>query len=248
MQRFFAEPHQIEEENGIIRILGSDVNHIRNVLRMKPGEEVWISDGDSREFHCCIQELEEETVILKILERGASDYELPNAIYLFQGIPKGDKMEMIIQKAVELGAYAVVPVEMKRCVVKLDAKKAEKKTARWQQIAESAAKQSKRMVIPKVYPVATYKDALSMARNLDICLVPYESAKGIKGAREIIGSLKPGQSIGVFIGPEGGFEEEEIKEATDRGGQVITLGKRILRTETAGLAALSILMFHLEGE
>ena len=177
-----------------------------------------------------------------------SAYELKNRLYLFQGLPKGDKMELIIQKAVELGAYAVIPVEMKRCVVKLDAKKAEKKRARWQQIAESAAKQSKRMVVPEVYPVMAFQEALRLAKTLDVQLLPYENARDMKETRERIDSIRPGQSVGIFIGPEGGFEEDEVASAMECGACTITLGKRILRTETAGMAVLSVLMFRLEEE
>lgn len=245
MQRFFAEPHQIKEENHRIRITGSDVNHIKNVLRMKVGEEVWVSDGENKEYHCQIEEMDTE-VLLHILYAQEPNYELTNRIYLFQGLPKADKMELIIQKAVELGAYAVIPVETKRCVVKLDAKKADKKVQRWQQISESAAKQSKRMLIPEIHNVMTFKQALDFAKDLDICLVPYELAKGMGETKEILNGIRPGQSIGIFIGPEGGFEEAEVEAAISFGACPITLGHRILRTETAGLAILSVLMFQLE--
>ena len=180
MQRFFVEPHQIEEAKHHIHINGTDVNHIKNVLRMKCGEDVWISDGGEKEYHCRIEELGDDEVLLHILYAQEPKYELPNKIYLFQGLPKADKMELIIQKAVELGAFCVIPVETKRCVVKLDAKKAEKKVSRWQQIAESAAKQSKRMLIPEIHEVMTYKQALEFARQLDVKLIPYELAKGMK--------------------------------------------------------------------
>ena len=155
-------------------------------------------------------------------------------------------MELIIQKAVELGAFSIIPVETKRCVVKLDAKKAAKKVVRWQQIAESAAKQSKRMLIPHVHEVITFKEALKYAESMDIRLIPYELAKGMPETKEILDELRPGQSIGIFIGPEGGFEEEEVSKALEAGAHAITLGRRILRTETAGLAILSVLMFQLE--
>lgn len=248
MQRFFVEPYQVEEEKHLIHITGTDVNHIKNVLRMKTGEEVWISDGGEKEYRCQIENMEAEEVLLHIIYAQEPDYELPNRIYLFQGLPKADKMELIIQKAVELGAFAVIPVETKRCVVKLDAKKAEKKVARWQQIAESAAKQSKRMLIPQVHQVMTYKQALEFAAQMDVCLIPYELAKGMKETREVLSQIKPGQSIGIFIGPEGGFEEKEVQMALETGAHAITLGRRILRTETAGLAILSVLMFQLENE
>lgn len=247
MQRFFVEPCQIDEENNCIHITGSDVNHIKNVLRMKTGEELWLSDGERKEYHCRIESVGEE-VLAHILYAQEPDYELPNRIYLFQGLPKADKMELIIQKAVELGACAVIPVEMKRCVVKLDAKKAEKKVQRWQQIAESAAKQSKRMLIPEVKGVMSFKEALDFAEGLDVRLVPYELARGMKETKELLAKIEPGQSIGIFIGPEGGFEEAEVEAAIARGAAPITLGRRILRTETAGMAVLSVLMFQLEKE
>lgn len=246
MQRFFVEPYQIQEKENKICITGNDVNHIKNVLRMKPGEEIWVSDSGNHEYHCRIDSMESEKIDLHILYVQEADYELPGRIYLFQGLPKGDKMELIIQKAVELGVHEIIPVEMKRCVVRLDDKKAQKKRERWQQIAESAAKQSKRMLIPKIHPVLNYSQALSYAKELDICLLPYELAKGMKETKRIITEIQPGKTIGVFIGPEGGFEEKEVEAALSIGAKTITLGRRILRTETAGLTILSILMFHLE--
>ena len=246
MQRFFVEPHQIDETAHQIHITGTDVNHISNVLRMKQGEEVWISDGGKKEYRCAIEAFSQEEVLLHIIYAQEPDYELPSRIYLFQGLPKADKMELIIQKAVELGAYEVVPVETRRCVVKLDGKKAAKKVDRWQQIAESAAKQSKRMLIPNVHQIMTFKEALSYAQSMDIRLIPYELAKGMQETKEILTAIEPGQSIGIFIGPEGGFEEKEVEAAIEEGAKPITLGRRILRTETAGLAILSVLMFQLE--
>lgn len=248
MQRFFVEPYQIQEEEHRIILTGSDVNHMKNVLRMRIGEDVWISDGKEKEYHCTIESFEEENAVLHILYAQEPQYELPSRIYLFQGLPKGDKMELIIQKAVELGAYAIVPVETRRCIVKLDEKKALKKTARWQQIAESAAKQSKRILIPQVKQVMGWRDALALAKELDVLLIPYELAKGIKETREILSNIKLGQSVGIFIGPEGGFEEDEVQAAMEAGAKPVTLGKRILRTETAGMTMLSILMFTLEKE
>ena len=246
MQRFFVEPHQIDAGAHQIHILGSDVNHISNVLRMKQGEELWISDGGKKEYRCTIEEFSPDEVLLHIIYAQQPDYELQSRIYLFQGLPKADKMELIIQKAVELGAYEVIPVETKRCVVKLDGKKAAKKVERWKQIAESAAKQSKRMLIPNVHEVLTFKEALKYAEFMDVRLIPYELAKGMQETKEILAGIQPGQSIGIFIGPEGGFEEKEVETAISEGAKPITLGKRILRTETAGLAILSVLMFQLE--
>ena len=246
MQRFFVEPHQIDEEAHQIHITGSYVNHISNVLRMKTGEELWISDGSKYEYRCTIESFEPDEVLLHIVYSQEPEYELPCRIYLFQGLPKADKMELIIQKAVELGAYEIIPVETKRCVVKLDGRKSAKKTARWQQISESAAKQSKRMLIPNVHEVLTFREALKYAESMDVRLVPYELARGMQETKEILAGIEPGQSVGIFIGPEGGFEEKEIEAAIEGGAKPITLGRRILRTETAGLAILSVLMFQLE--
>lgn len=244
MQRFFVEPSQVQEKEIFIR--GNDVNHIKNVLRMKTGEEVLISTGDNLEYTCYIKEFLEEEVKPQVMYVQEAGYELTSRIYLFQGLPKSDKMELIIQKAVELGVHAVVPVSMKRCVVKLDKKKEESKRKRWQAISESAAKQSKRMYVPEVMPVMDFKSAVEFAKTLDVKLLPYELAKGMKETKELIQSIKQGQSIAIFIGPEGGFEESEVALAMEGGAKAITLGRRILRTETAGLTALSILMFTLE--
>ena len=244
MQHFFVDASQVSEET--IRIEGTDVNHMKNVLRMRIGEEVTVSDGQGKEYLCQVRDFEEEQVQLKIVETKASDAELPSKIYLFQGLPKQEKMELIVQKCVELGIYAVVPVSMKRCVVKLDAKKGAKKVERWNTIAASAAKQSGRGIVPEVMSVKTYKEALEMAKDLDVVLVPYECAEGMDHTKELIQSIKPGQSVGMFIGPEGGFEETEVEEARAAGFYPVSLGKRILRTETAGLTMLSILMYQME--
>ena len=245
MQHFFVTPDQVKEDH--IYIEGSDVNHMKNVLRMRAGEEVMVSDGNNRKYLCEVEGYELDLAVLKIQEKGVVDTELPSQIYLFQGLPKQDKMELIVQKAVELGVYQVIPVATKRSVVKLDAKKAEKKTERWQQIAQSAAKQAGRGYIPEVHSVMTYKEAMEYARKLDVVLIPYELAEGMEETKKMIRQIQPGQSVRIFIGPEGGFEIEEVEEAINAGAKAITLGKRILRTETAGLTTLSVLMFHLEG-
>ena len=244
MQHFFVPPSQVGE--GGIRVEGPDVNHMKNVLRMRPGEELMVSDGDNRKYRCAVERYEEGSAYLKILEEEMADTELPSQIYLFQGLPKQEKMEWIVQKSVELGVCQVVPVMVRRCVVKLDEKKAQKKVSRWQQIAESAAKQAGRGYIPKVEQVLPYQEALKMAGGLDVLLIPYELERDVEGSKEIIQAIRPGQSVGIFIGPEGGFEKEEVEAAIAAGATPISLGRRILRTETAGLTALSLLMFHLE--
>lgn len=157
-------------------------------------------------------------------------------------------MDLIIQKAVELGAAKIVPVAMKRCVVKLDQKKEASRLKRWNAISESAAKQAKRMIVPQVAPVMTFDQALREGEDCDVLLFPYELARGMGHTREILGRIRPGQSIGIFIGPEGGFDREEAKQAKEAGASFLTLGRRILRTETAGMTLLSILMFQLEQE
>lgn len=246
MYQFFVDPEQIQGKEILIR--GGDVNHIKNVLRMRVGEELSVSNGvDGREYRCGITALEEDTVRCELRFIKEDGAELPSRIYLLQGLPKADKMELIVQKAVELGVYQVIPVAAHRSVVKLDEKKAASKVTRWQAIAEAAAKQSKRGVIPQVQRVMNWKQALDYVREMPVKLIPYEMAENMEKTREIFESLKPGQDIAVFIGPEGGFEESEIAAAVTAGVIPITLGRRILRTETAGMTVLSWLMYRLEG-
>lgn len=245
MYHFFVSPNQIGQRE--IQITGGDVNHIRNVLRMQIGEQITVSSGaDNREYRCELSEISENCVIAKIMWVEESGAELPSKICLFQGLPKGDKMELIIQKAVELGAAEIVPMATKRAVVRLDRKKEESKRKRWNAIAESAAKQSKRMIVPEVKPVMTFAEAVRYAKNYDVKLIPYELAEGMARTQELFEGICPGKSVAVVIGPEGGFDEQEIALAHGSGIEPITLGKRILRTETAGLAVLSVLMFELE--
>lgn len=248
MYQFFVEPNQIDINNKRVLIVGSDVNHIKNVLRMKQGEEISVSNGvDGKEYRCGILALEQERIVCELRFVKEDGVELPSQVYLFQGLPKSDKMELIVQKAVELGVYQIIPVAAKRCVVKLDEKKAKAKIARWQGIAEAAAKQSKRAIIPQVTEVYDFSKAVKVAAEMDVRMIPYELAEGMEKTRGLIDSLKPRQSIAVFIGPEGGFEETEIQEALANGIEPVTLGKRILRTETAGMTVLSWIMYRLEG-
>lgn len=244
MQRFFVTPSQVKGDR--IYIEGSDVNHMKNVLRMRPGEELMVSDGNNLQYLCRVAEYAEGQAVLSVERQETVDTELPSRIYLFQGLPKQDKMELIVQKAVELGACGIIPVETRRSVVRLDEKKKSKKVQRWQQIAESAAKQAGRGYIPRIEPVLSYEEALKRAEELDVRLIPYELAEGMEGTRRIVEAIKPGQSVGILIGPEGGFEKNEVEAAKEAGFSPVTLGKRILRTETAGLAVLSVLMYHLE--
>lgn len=244
MNHFFVSPSQVE--GGQIIIEGGDVNHIRNVLRMKTGEFMEVSDGSGTRYLCKLKETQPDRVLLEVADIWADDVELDSRIYLFQGLPKSDKMELIIQKAVELGAFEIIPVATKRAVVKLDEKKADKKTARWNAIAEGAAKQSGRSIVPQVKSVMSFRDALEYAKELDVRLIPYEKAKGMTATEQAMERVVPGKSVAVFIGPEGGFEESEIEQAIECGVTAVSLGRRILRTETAGFTVLSILMYHLE--
>ena len=244
MHRFFVEPSQIGEKE--IVITGPDVNHIRNVLRMRAGEELLAADGQGSEYRCILRELQDSEIRAEICRRLGSSAELPSRITLFQGLPKGDKMDLIIQKCVELGVFRVVPMTTKRTVVKLDAKKEESRRKRWTAVSESAAKQSGRGIIPEISGVKSFREAVEEAGELDVCLIPYEKAENMARTREILSGIPAGASIGVFIGPEGGFEEEEVREAMAAGARPITLGRRILRTETAGMAVLAMLGYLLE--
>lgn len=247
MYRFYVEGDAIGEEE--IRLSGEDVNHIRNVLRMRTGEEVILCDGMGTDYLCRLKDLKKESVTAEIITKSLSETELPARLVLFQGMPKKDKMELIIQKAVELGVCEIVPVITKRTVVKPSEEKKEiKKRERFQAIARAAAMQSMRGIIPEVAKELSFSDALKKAGTLDAVLIPYEEAKGIEYTREVLAKLVAdgAKSVGIFIGPEGGFEQEEVREAVSMGAYCITLGHRILRTETAGLVALSLLMTAFE--
>ncbi len=243
MFNFFV--NDTDRHNDCYYITGSDYNHIKNVLRMKSGDKFLVSENGKSSL-CILESLENETAIAKIIDSDYNNTELPVKIYLFQGLPKSDKMELIIQKAVELGVHCIVPVEMNRCVVKLDAKKKSSKVSRWQAISESAAKQSKRNIIPEITEVLNFSAALEKAKELDLVLIAYENKDGMKATSDALKQIKKGSSIGIFIGPEGGFEEDEVSTVTKAGGITVSLGKRILRTETAALTAVGMCMLYTE--
>lgn len=255
MHRFYVPG--LSQAEGSIYITGDDVNHITNVLRMNVGDEITVSDGSSRDYLCKIASLSDKdssgqvAVCADIIDVFDSNAELPVKVYLFQGVPKGDKLELIIQKCVELGVFEIVPVMMERTIVKLDEKKQGKKLQRYNTISESAAKQSRRGVIPEVSEYMSMKQAIQYAsENMDMILLPYESAEGMEYSRKIISDIvdrKP-QTIGIFIGPEGGFADSEVKALESVGAKIMSLGHRILRTETAGLAIMSILSFYLDND
>lgn len=252
MQHFFVSPSQINGHT--IVITGEDVNHIKNVLRMKPGEEISIGNGaDDNEYRASIKEIKDDEIICDLLFVKEDGVELPVGITLFQGLPKSDKMDTIIQKAVELGAVRIVPVATERAVVKLDAKKAASKKERWQKISEAAAKQSKRAIVPEVTLPMTMFEAVNMAASMNAAAIPYELENGMDGMKAFVDKVKSlagnkdtKPEVAVFIGPEGGFADEEIELAGNAGITPVSLGRRILRTETAGMTVLSILMYALE--
>lgn len=248
MYRFFVQPEQLLASP--VRISGEDYKHIHNVLRLKVKEHVYLCAEDDKEYECEIIDYDDEQkeVLLVIVDVFSNCRELSSEIVLFQGFPKGDKLELIIQKAVELGVSEIVPVMMKRCVVKLDEKKAEKKVERYNSIALSAAKQSKRGIIPRVSSVMDLKTACEYCKSFDTILVPYELANGMELSKSRIKEAAKTSKIAVFIGPEGGFDEKEIEQLEAIGGKRVSLGHRILRTETAGLVVLSLLMFQLESD
>jgi 16S rRNA (uracil1498-N3)-methyltransferase len=248
MHRFYVD--NLSELNKSITIEGEDVNHIKNVLRLTIGDSITVSDGSSRDYECVISSIS-DVVTADIVDIHDCNAELPVKLRLFQGVPKADKFELIIQKAVELGASEVIPVMMERTVVKLDDKKQDKKLERYRKIAEAAAKQSRRGIIPEVSSYISFKNAVKSLTEAEdnikrLILVPYESAEGMDYARSIIASAGEYDEIDIFIGPEGGFAESEIELAKQSGASIISLGNRILRTETAGLAILSILGFTLD--
>lgn len=246
MHHFFVSPSQVDLETKEIVIDGEDINHIKNVLRMKQGEQLLLSDGEGNDYLCTLQELGRDKIVAVIKEQQYEGTELPSKIYLFQGLPKADKMEMIIQKAVELGVSEIIPVKTERTVVKLDSKKEEAKLKRWNSIAQSAAKQSRRSILPQVKPVMGFAQAVRYAADFDINLLPYENYKDMQTTGQVINKIGRGMKIGIFIGPEGGFAGEEITCAKEHHMELLSLGRRILRTETAGLMLMSVVMFQLE--
>ena len=249
MNQFFVSKEQVNIEEKKVIINGDDYNHIRNVLRIRPGEElsVIMTDSPDRELRCAVLEYTDDKVICELRFIKEETNELGIRVHLFQGIPKGDKMETIIQKNVELGVCEIIPVSMKRCIVKLDEKKASKRTQRWTEISKAAAMQSKRGIIPVVDEPMDFKHALGYAKEkCKILLLPYEMSENMGRTKKLLKEITPGCDVAVFIGPEGGFDDEEIKMAKDAGFETITLGKRILRTETAGMYMMSVLSYLFE--
>lgn len=245
MPRFFVKDNQIKQDT--IYIIGEDVKHIKNVLRKQVGDNLEICNQETGNTYICkIAEIKETEIENLIIEKIAST-ESKIKVDIYQGLPKADKMELIIQKSVELGANAIIPVEMKRCVVKLDAKSESKKIERWQKIAESAAKQSGRNNVPEIRKMIKIEDIAKLKDEYDSIIVCYEKETDNYLKNELL-KLKDMQEvkIAIVIGPEGGLEENDVENLKQNGANIVTLGNRILRTETVALNLLSIIMYELE--
>jgi len=249
MPRFFVKSNQIAQEK--IYILGEDVKHIKNVLRKQTGEILEICNQETgKTYKCEISEIKEEKITNTILEE-ISSKEDKIKVDIYQGLPKADKMELIIQKSIELGVHEIIPVEMKRCVVKLDAKSESKKIERWQKIAESAAKQSGRNIIPKIHKIIKIEEIARLKESYDSIIICYENEKNNTLKNQLL-QLKEKATknqeirIAVVIGPEGGLDEKDVQYLKQNGANIITLGNRILRTETVALNVLSVIMYELE--
>ncbi|MFA6308727.1 MAG: 16S rRNA (uracil(1498)-N(3))-methyltransferase [Clostridia bacterium] len=249
MSKFFINKSDIT--GNIIIIAGEDVSHIKKVLRLKVGNNLTLCDGNSMDYNCVIEKIDEKAVTLRIMCTSFSDTEPKINVTLYQGIPKSDKFDYIIQKSVELGVKSIVPIITERTVVKIENESdGIKKAARWQKIAYEAAKQSNRGIIPKVELPIAFSKALEQINNYQLKIIPYEKEnkidlKSVLNEYIINVSENKGLDVSVIIGPEGGFTEEEVEKAKEKGVQSVTLGPRILRTETAGVNVLSILMYEL---
>ncbi len=251
MPKFFVENNQIK--NDTIYIKDKDVNHIKKVLRKNIEDEITICNENTKQDYLCkITNIEENEITCKILKELETNVESNIEVSIFQGLPKADKMELIIQKSVELGVHDITPIEMKRCVVKLKEKDKTKKIERWQKISEVAAKQCGRNYIPKINNIENLKEISEKIKDYDAVLVAYEEEKEntlkdeLKLLKKDIKENNEKIKIAIVIGPEGGIDKEEINALEKNGAKIITLGKRILRTETVALNVLSIIMYELE--
>ncbi len=248
MPKFFVAENQIN--NNKITIIGNDVNHIKNVLRQKSGDKITICDiSKEQDYLCEIDKIEEKSIDCNIIEKLENNTESNVKVTIFQGLSKADKLELVIQKSVELGVYEIYPTEMKRCVVKLNEKDKLKKIQRWQKISEVAAKQCGRNIIPKINNIVNVKEVCNLCNEYDIVLIAYENEKENTLKKELKNLKKLDKEeikVAVIIGPEGGIAPEEIEMFEENGAKIITLGNRILRTETVALSVLSIIMYELE--
>ena len=248
MPKFFVATDQINKDK--VTILNEDVKHIKNVLRAKINDEIDICDyNTSKNYICKILKIEDKKIECGIIKQIESNVESKTKVSIFQGLPKADKMELVIQKSVELGAFDITPIEMKRCVVKLNEKDKIKKIQRWQKISETAGKQSGRDIIPEINSIINVKELCKKFGEYDLVLIAYENEKEntLKQELKKIKDIKKDEiKIAIVIGPEGGIDHEEIEQFEDQNAKIITLGNRILRTETVALNILSIIMYELE--
>ena len=251
MPRFFVKNEQIKEKT--IEIIGEDIKHIKNVLRKQIGDDIEICDRDTKKSYICqIEKIEDKIILTKIVKELQSNDNMIE-VDIYQGLPKADKMELIIQKSIELGANAIIPVKMKRCVVKIDPKDEIKKITRWQKIAESAAKQSGRNEIPQIKNIVDIEKIIQLIDQYDKVIVAYENEKENTIKHELLNLKEKIRvnnkiKIAIVIGPEGGLEEKDVETLKQHGAVSVTLGNRILRTETVALNILSIIMYELEIE
>lgn len=242
MHRFFVDSENIHEEEIVIN--GEDVKHIKGALRLEVGDKIEVSNKKGIDYKCRIGEINQGNIVCKILETYKSKGESDIDIVLYQGLPKSTKMELIIQKSTELGVKGIIPLATERCVVKInDKKKEKKKIERWSRIAEEAAKQSKRGIIPEISNVMNFKEAIEILKDEDMIIVPYESEEDI-GIKAVLKERKS-KKINIIIGPEGGFEASEIEALKEINARIVTLGPRILRTETAGFTTSALVLYEL---
>lgn len=247
MHRFFVNRDQIDLIENQITIENEDVRHISRVLRLTEEDKLEICDGGNMEYICRIESINKDKVLLSIINKRQSIQEPPIKAVLYQGIPKSTKMDLIIQKTVELGISEIVPVEMRRTIVQFkNQKDKQNKVDRWQKIALEAAKQSKRGIVPTIHMPISFKEAIERSRTNQLNLMPYED-EDRKGFRTVIKSLNKDNidRVGIWIGPEGGLDQEEVAEGIENKIHTLTLGPRILRTETAGFTMLSLIMYEL---
>lgn len=242
MHKFFIDKKNISGEK--LYITGDDVNHINKVLRLNAGNNILVCDGYGHEYTSKIIDINKKEIICKIIDEFDNLSEPPVMVTLFQGLPKAQKMEYIIQKSVEIGIFKIQPVITQRVVVKTDGKDITNKLQRWRRISEEAAKQSNRGIIPEVPEPIAFEEAIEAVKSLDLSIVPYEKEKAT-GLKKILQYKQNVKNVGVMIGPEGGFDELEIDKCIKAGVIPVTLGPRILRTETAGIAALSMILYEI---
>lgn len=242
MHRFFVDSENINSKEVIID--GEDIKHIKASLRLEIEDEIEVSNKEGTDYRCKIRQINNDNIVCEIIETYKSEAESDIDIILFQGLPKSTKMELIIQKSTELGVKKIVPLASERCVVKIhDKKKEKKRIERWARIAQEAAKQSKRGIIPEISSIVSFKDALEILKDEDLVIVPYENEENL-GIKTVLKNTTS-KRINIIIGPEGGFEESEIEALKEINSKIVTLGPRILRTETAGFTTSALILYEL---